>query len=67
MPLGIGKLTGAVNRDTQGTLAFCSAPFSHIDVKVTDRIACDLFPLGVIALDGWQAPEAVPLQTTVAC
>jgi len=64
MPLGLGKLTGAVNRDTPGTLAFFRAHVSHSEVEVTDRIAFERVLLGLIARDGWQATDAVPLQTT---
>jgi hypothetical protein len=42
MQLGIGKLTGAVNRDKQVELAFFRADLCDVDMEVADRIRLKL-------------------------
>ena len=59
------KLAGAVNADEQVELAFGSLHLGDIDVEEADRIALEALSLRLVALDVWQAGDAVPLQATV--
>jgi hypothetical protein len=65
MPLGIGTCACPIDGDTQGELAFFRAHFGDIAMEGADGIALARFLLGLVPLDGWQAADAVPLQTTV--
>jgi len=63
--LSDGELAGAVNADEQVKLAFRGLYFCDIDVEEADRVAFEALPLRLIALDVWQAGDAVPLQAAV--
>jgi hypothetical protein len=63
--LGIGELRGAVDGDKHVSLAFFGAHFGNIDVEVANWVGLELFLLWRVTLDGWQAADAVPHQTTV--
>jgi hypothetical protein len=60
--LGDGELGGPVNADEQVELALGGLHFGNVDVKVPDRVAPELLPLGLVPLDIRKTGDAVTLQ-----
>jgi len=49
--LGHGKLARAIDANEQEKLSFSSLNLSDVDVKEADRVAFELRPLWLVALD----------------
>ena len=59
--LGHGKLARAVDANEQEELSFGSLHFGDVDLEEADRVAFELRPLRLVALDVRQARDAMPL------
>ena len=60
--LGHGKRARAVDADEQVKLTFSSLHLGDVDVKEADRVALELRPLRLVALDMRHARDAVALK-----
>ena len=60
--LGHGKRARAADADEQVKLTFSSLHLGDVDVKEADRVALELRPLRLVALDMRQARDAVALK-----
>ena len=63
--MGHGKLAGAVDGHEEIELALGRLHLGDVDVEETDRVALELRPLRLVALDVRQARDAMPLQAPV--
>lgn len=60
-----GELGGPVDGHEQIEPALLGADLGNVDVEVTDRIGLELAPVRLVALDLWQAGDAVALQAAM--
>ena len=59
------ELRGAVDGYEPGELAFSSSHLGQVDVEEADRIRVELLPARLVALDFWQAADAMAFKTTM--
>ncbi len=59
------ELARAIDADEQVELAFGGLHLGDIDVEEANWVALEALSLRLVALDVWQAGDAVPLQATV--
>ena len=63
--LGYRELARAVDADEQVKLALGGLNLSDVDVEEADRVALELLPLWLVALDVRQTRDAMPFQAAV--
>jgi hypothetical protein len=61
----IGALRCPVDRHEEIELAFGGLDFSHVEVKVADRVGLEFRPCRLVSCDIRQTPDAMPLQAAV--
>jgi hypothetical protein len=59
------EFAGAIDADEQVELAFGGLYLRGIDVEEANRVALEALSLRPVALDVWQAGDAVPLEASV--
>ena len=60
-----GEFRCAVDSYEEMEFSLCGSHFGQVDVKVSNRIAFKLLPLGLVALHFWQTADAMSPQTAM--